>query len=82
METVLGEGENSNGLSCTRLSARGLEYTAAEIYTLHLLLCCRSIALPRSTQKQVEVSDLCGQVFENPRGSFPFPCFFPFRVCN
>lgn len=63
METVLGEGENSNGLSCTCLSVRGLEHTDAERYTLHLLMGYRSSALPHSTQKFVEVSDLCGQVF-------------------
>lgn len=33
METVLGEGENSNGSSCTGLGVRGLEHTDAEIYT-------------------------------------------------
>lgn len=63
METVLGEGENSNGLSCTCLSVRGLEYTDVEIYTSHLLMYYRSVALPHSTPKYVEVSYLYGQVF-------------------
>lgn len=34
METVLGEEENSNGLSCTCSSVRGLEYTDVEIYNV------------------------------------------------
>lgn len=70
METVLGEGENSNGLSCTCLSVRGLQYPDAAIYTLHLWTCCRSSALPLPHRNPWRCLICVDRCFKTPGGLF------------